>query len=233
MQQGDALWHDTRDKCAITYSRAADALGVGYNSRKQYMKEKLGLTPKPEANWRMMEGNKREPWASEIYRTIMRDTMNVPVVLWTDSFRHEPSDKRIGGSVDRIVTREDMPGEKWVLEIKTAPNADMRSEIPISHLIQMHGLCHTYQLPYAHYFCWSMGQGSLLSKVEWHPDLWSEVIYPRYKEFADLWAIRALPARMTGGEATDLKEEIRAMTFITTITPEPTLSQRLQVEFDC
>lgn len=229
MEQGDAAWHEMRDSCAITYSRAADALGVGYNSRRAYMKEKLGLTPKPEANWRMMEGTKREPWAAEIYRTVMHK-FGYPVVLWTDAFRREPTDHRIGGSVDRIVTCED---EKFVLEIKTAPNADMRSEIPISHLIQMHGLCHTYQLPYAHYFCWSMGQGSLLAKVEFAPELWDEVVYPRYKEFADLWAIRALPPRMPAGYVNDLKEEIRSLCFITAIEPRQPLPQTPPAAMRC
>ncbi len=53
MEQGSAEWLDLRSRHAITWSRAADALGIGYNSRTAYMKQKLGLTPAEEPNWRM------------------------------------------------------------------------------------------------------------------------------------------------------------------------------------
>lgn len=117
MQQGDAAWHDLRDSCAVTWSEAGNALGIGHDSRQAYMKRKLGMKPKKEANWRMEEGTKREPWAAEMYYRFMRDHAEHPVQLWTDAFRRDPADHRLGGSVDRIVTDED--GCKWVLEIKT------------------------------------------------------------------------------------------------------------------
>lgn len=117
MQQGDAAWHDLRDSCAVTWSEAGNALGIGHDSRQGYMKRKLGMKPKKEAVWRMEEGIKREPWAAEMYYRFMRDHADHPVQLWTDAFRRDWQDHRLGGSVDRIVTDED--GNKWVLEIKT------------------------------------------------------------------------------------------------------------------
>lgn len=117
MKQGDAEWLDTRSKCAITWSEAANALGIGYDSRQAYMKRKLGITPPKEPNWRMLEGQKRENWVCELYFRIMGAFWQ-PVDLWVDAFRFDPQDRRLGGSVDRLVT-DRKTGEQWVLECKT------------------------------------------------------------------------------------------------------------------
>lgn len=210
--QGSAGWHDKRDKCAVTWSEAANALGVGYDSGILYMKRKLGLIEKKEPNWRMMEGTKREPYGAELYRQLMWQC-GCRIRMDVDGFRNDPDDNRLGGSPDRIVTDLDT-GEQWLLEIKTCPGGDMREEIPISHIVQMHGLCHTYGLPKAHYFCWSMGQGILMSELTWDDTLWTDVLYPRYKKFADLWAIRALPERSTAEKKERLIGKIKRRTFI-------------------
>ena len=113
----------------------------------------------------------------------------------TDGFRTDPSDKRLGGSPDRIVTDTDT-GERWLLEIKTQPGAnELREEIPVSHILQMHGLCHTYGLEKAHYICWCQHRGCLVAEILFDPGLW-DWLYPHYKSFSDLWSVRALPGRM-------------------------------------
>lgn len=81
------------------------------------MKRKLGITPPVEANWRMKEGNGREPWGAELYLRIM-GFCREPVSFAVESFCSDWQDKRLGGSPDRIVTSA-LTGEKWLLEIKT------------------------------------------------------------------------------------------------------------------
>lgn len=93
------------------------------------------MKPPVEANWRMMEGNKREPWGAELYLRIM-GWCGVDVELQTACFASDPSDKRMGGSPDRIV-EDKKTGERWLLEIKTCPGGDMRTEIPVTHLLQV------------------------------------------------------------------------------------------------
>lgn len=216
MEQGSAAWHDKRDACAITWSEAANALGVGYDSRQQYMKRKLGIVEKKEANWRMLEGQRREPWAVELYFRLMQRA-GYELQLDVDGFRADPQDHRLGGSPDRIVT-DLVTGERWLLEIKTCPDGDMRTEIPVSHITQMHGLCHTYNLPFAHYLCWSQGQGILMCEVRWDPTLWTHDLYPRYKQFADWWALRAVPERVEAEEKEKVLRRIKRKTRITEIS---------------
>ena len=64
-----------------------------------------------------------------------------------------------------------------------------------------------------------------MSEITWDPRLWDEVLYPRYKKFADLWALRVLPERMDSKEKVYLTEMIRAYSHITEI---PSVSTRRQ-----
>lgn len=228
MIQGSEEWLDLRSKHAITWSEAANAIGVGYDSAKQYMKRKLGLIPAKESNWRMQEGQKREPWAAEIYYQLMNHHFDMPVKLYTDGFRSDWQDHRLGGSVDRIVENEQ--GQQWVLEIKTTPGSpNVREEMPISHILQIHGLCHTYKLPAAHYFCWTASQGCYLANIEFAGELWDEIVYPRYKSFADLWALRQLPGKgLTADEKEDLIADIRACCSIEPVFIGHSQTEQLQ-----
>ncbi len=81
------------------------------------MKRKLGMTPPVEQNWRMKEGNEREPWGAELYFRLMA-FCGQPVTFEIDGFRKDWQDHRLGGSPDRIVTDTET-GERWLLEIKT------------------------------------------------------------------------------------------------------------------
>lgn len=223
MKQGSEEWLELRSQHAITWSNAANALGIGYTSRIKYMKQKLGIDPPTESNWRMAEGNRREPWAAECYYRIM-SYAGAFIRLDTDGFRTDPQDSRLGGSPDRLVTDLET-GEKWLLEIKTQPGADeLRDEVPVAHILQMHGLCHTYGLRKAHYFCWCMHRGFLLAEIHFDPQLWTR-LYPRYKMFADLWSVRALPAKMSTREKENLLEMIEQMVEVCRI---PILERKAQ-----
>ena len=89
----------------------------------------------------------------------------------------------------------------------------------------MHGLCHTYGLSKAHYICWSQSQGILVAEVTWDKRLWDEVLYPRYKDFADLWAIRAVPERMNGEDKQELLALIKQYNHVTEL---PAISRTMQ-----
>lgn len=98
-----------------------------------------------------------------------------------------------------------------------------------TYLPQMHGLCHTYKLSKAHYFCWSMSQGFLLAEITFEKELWNELLYPLYKEFADWWAVRHIPKERISAEyKTGLADDIRALCNITAckevqmLAPHPT-----------
>lgn len=212
MKQGDAAWHLARNSCAVTWSRAGAALGVGYISRAAYMKLKLQLSPKIEANWRMMEGNRREPYAAELYFRLMTFAGH-PVTLLTDAFTLLPQDHRMGGSIDRLVEC-DLTGERWVLEIKTCPGGEMRTVIPVTHILQMLCQAKTMGVEKAHYIAWSQCQGILMAELTWDPSLWDQTVFPHLQEFCEWHAREEIPPKMRNGEAQMLEEIIRRKTFI-------------------
>lgn len=89
----------------------------------------------------------------------------------------------------------------------------MRTEIPVTHLLQMLGLCHTYDLHKAHYISSSYGQGILVSEIYFKPRLW-KFLAPRMKQFCDWWSIRVLPPRMDAREKEEILREIKDGCFI-------------------
>ncbi len=226
-KQGSQAWKDERDLHAATCSQYAAALGIGYISRRKYMKRKLGMLRPVEQNWRMSEGNRREPWVCELYYRIM-GACNHPVKLWVDNFKSDPDDHRLGGSVDRLVT--DAQGDRWVLECKTCPGGDMRTEIPVAHLLQMLGLCHVYGLNKAHYICSSYGQGIFLAEITWLPGFWETEIAPRLQEFAAWWAVRRLPPSMKQAEKVHLIELVFANSVITEIPAVGSIRRRRELQ---
>jgi hypothetical protein len=56
-----------------------------------------------------------------------------------------------------------------------------------------------------------------MSEVTWDPRLWSEVLYPIYRDFADLWALRVLPGRMDTKVKTYIQDMVRKYSHITEI----------------
>lgn len=117
LQQGDEQWLRVREQCAVTASRYADALGVGYKSRRRLMQEKLGLKPSDETNELMQFGIDNEAWVCELYLRIMRE-LGYNIRMWSHGFHFDGKDERLGGSIDRVVECQDT-GTRWVLECKT------------------------------------------------------------------------------------------------------------------
>lgn len=222
--QGSNEWKDRRSRCASTCSEYANALGIGYVSRQKYMRTKLGIDAPQEANWRMQQGNLRENWVCELYYRLMH-RFGADISLSIDGFHADPQDWRFGGSVDRVV-QCNKTGEQWVLECKTCPDGDMRVEVPTGHLLQMLGLCHAYNLPKAHYICWSQHQGILLAEVTFAPTLWSNEIYPRLKQFGDWWALRQIPPQMSKIEKDAIVMTIRDNCHVREISAASTWRQQ-------
>lgn len=138
LQQGDEKWLQVRAQCAVTASRYADALGVGYKSRKRLMQEKLGLKPADETNELMQFGIDNEAWVCEVYFRLMRE-LGYNIRMWSHGFHFDRKDERLGGSIDRIVECVDT-GARWVLECKTVSfllllHVGVEVALQLSHLI--------------------------------------------------------------------------------------------------
>ena len=215
MLQGSQEWLDLRACHAATCSEYGTAIGVGYKSRQKYWRVKMGIDAADPCNWRMAEGNRREPFIAELYWHIMR-MCGHNVHLHTDAFREDVDDHRFGGSVDRIVT--DDTGDKWVLEIKSRPEGEgFRDEIPETHLLQMLGLCHAYGLSKAHYICSTYGTTVFLAEVHFNPGFWELHIYPRLREFGWYWGLRREPPRMKSADKLQLLKLIHENCIVTPI----------------
>jgi len=222
MAQGSAEWMLKRKMCATTCSEFASALGIGYISRQKYMRIKLGLEEPEPSNWMMQQGQLRENWVCELYYRIMH-AFKHGVTLYTDSFKVFESDKRLGGSPDRIVRDDD--GDIWLLECKTAYAQQMRDSVPPAHSLQMLGLCAIYGLSKAHYICSNYEKGIYVAEVTWTPGFWSNEILPRLRQFADWWTLKQIPAKMTSGEKQKMLDLIEQHTHVTEI---PAISRLMQ-----
>ncbi len=167
----------------------------------------------------MLKGTEMEPWVVHLYDTAMREEFGKSVELFVDGGRDDVEDARFGGSVDRVVR---LPcGTHIVLECKTAYSPVQRTEIPHGHLLQMLGLCHAYQLPYAHYACYQEDVGFFLAEVRFDERLWRDEIYPRLCQFAAWYEKGVLPPNMPQTEKIALIKRIHELTTVCTVSPAP------------
>lgn len=217
MKQGSETWLEWRISKSATCSEYANALGVGYESRRAYMERKLGIKPTPEPNWMMLRGTEMESWVVEVYEKVMEEEYGLKVKLFVDAGRDDEADDRFGGSVDRVV--ELCTGRRFVLECKTCYSKTPRTEIPHGHILQMLGLCHAYGLPYAHYACYQEGIGFFLARVDFDPSLWRDHIYPRLCQFAEWRAAGVLPPNMPAAEKVALIKTIFELSTVSSIEP--------------
>ncbi len=225
-KQGTPEWHAARNACAATASEYGEALGVGYESRSRMMQRKLGLLPPKECNWRMQFGTEYENWVAEIYYRMMR-TCGKKVRLIPDSFQHDSADVRLGGSIDRIVEDEET-GERWVLEIKCVSTGEVRNFIPLTHKLQMMGLCEAYDLPYAHYIAWTPDEGVYLAEFRYDEELWRETIFPLLVQFANWRDQKVIPPRTSSGTKLFITDAVDAGVHIEEIKCIKSKRRRLE-----
>lgn len=214
MDQGDPAWLAMRKRCVATCSVFGDALGVGYTSPHKLLRRKWGEEDEPEASWIMIEGQKREPYVRSLYLSMFPECdVELPTFNWL------PGDERFGGSPDGIVSDG---SQRWLLEVKTRPNQpELREEIPVTHLVQMLGLCKIYDLPFAHYICHTYNVGIQLARVEFDDALWTEV-YRRLQMFALCFEKHIKPPK------SDTKQFTQFIRDHTHITGFPELESKMQ-----
>lgn len=214
VSQGSAVWFDIRNTCAVTCSNYASAIGVGYSSRRKYMKQRLGLLPRDAPNDLMAFGNEYENWVAKVYQWIMTQARH-SVQLHCHGFCFDPCDDRLGGSIDRIAI---VNGEFVVLECKTCPQrGSVRHEVPVSHLLQMVGLMHAYELSKAHYISWTPEHGVMTCEVTYDATFWTDWLYPRLCEFADWYEMRVIPPKMSSAEKQRVLQAIDEHVHVTPI----------------
>lgn len=178
----------------MTCSNYANAVGIGYTSRAKLMRQKLGLEARDDTNSRMQFGIEYENWVAKVYQWIMTQNGH-RVSLHTHGFCYDPTDERFGGSIDRIAV---VDGEFLVLECKTCPDrGECRREVPDSHLLQLVGLMHAYELSRAHYISWTPEKGVMTCEVTYDAEFWQHYLYPALLEFAAYLEAQTIPPKMT------------------------------------
>lgn len=224
MQQGTEEWKEARRRYAATASRFGDVCGVGYNSAQKYMRQKLGLEPEDEENWMMERGRLMENWVVLVYQQLMREAKRA-VHCREDGIAELPADRRIAGSPDRLVF-EIGTGEWHVLECKTCYRSELRDHLPITHNLQMMGLCAIYGFAKAHYICWLEGEGAQLYEVSWAPGTFEQHVLPLLRRFADFRALKQVPPPFPRGHKKAFTELIESLTTVCTIEPARVARQK-------
>jgi hypothetical protein len=143
-----------------------------------------------------------------------------PVTLITHGFARLEEEPRSGGSPDRIV--EDVAtGERWILEIKTRMKGTARDYIPVSHKLQMIGLCEAYNLPFAHYACWTPYQCVQFARIDYdREEMWTKRLLPAVKEYNDFIFNDVTPPRMGSKVKQERLAAIDDYTEISPIVPK-------------
>jgi hypothetical protein len=149
------IWKAVRRQLYITGSKAGDAIGVGYGSRRAYWKKKVkelarGATIKevfhPQVQSRLDHGQRWENTALYLIKLHLQMRLLTVGIRQVEVLRTgivlSPEDSRIGATPDAY-----LPSQNAVIEIKCRyPNAEPDSatnepystpNIPPSHLIQM------------------------------------------------------------------------------------------------
>lgn len=153
LEQGSAQWLDKR-RCSITSTDASIIMGVNpYKTRKDLLKQKLGLLEEQEENEAMRLGRELEPKARDIY--MLRENCIVfPEVCIHDKFFWAMA------SLDGI-----SESGQHIIEIKCGKNAfekATKGEIPNYYLAQMQHALFVTDLKVCHYFCFWEGKHVLL-----------------------------------------------------------------------
>jgi len=152
LEQGSKEWLEKR-KCCITSTDAASIMGLNpYKSRKDVLKEKLGLGQEQEENEAMRLGRELEPKAREVYM-LQENTIVIPEVCVHDEYHWAMA------SLDGLAE-----GGQHILEIKCGKSAfeqAQRKEIPAYYRCQMQHALFVTGLKVCHYFCFWEGKSIL------------------------------------------------------------------------
>lgn len=214
LEQGGDEWKGVRSRCAVTCSNYAAACGVGYTSRKKLWRQRTGRESPDFKNDIMQFGNDYEDWV--VYSYIWRCAQQGEVVhAMKHGFCYEPSDYRFGGSVDRVIFNE-TTGRTYILECKTNPHGVVpREELSTTHLLQLVGLMHAYEILEAHYVCWTPDVALTFCRVTFDECLWRDHVYPRLCEFAAYVRDNVEPPRVSSADKAALEEAVARHVHVT------------------
>ena len=153
LEQGSQEWLEKR-KCCITSTDAASIMGLNpYKSRKDVLKQKLGLGQEQEENEAMKQGRELEPKAREVYM-LQENVIVIPEVCVHDEYFWAMA------SLDGLAE-----GGQHIVEIKCGKSAfeqAQRGEIPQYYRCQMQHALFVTDLKVCHYFCFWEGKSILL-----------------------------------------------------------------------
>lgn len=153
LEQGSREWLQHRLSC-ITSTDASAIMGLNpYKSRKDVLKEKLGLGKEQEDNEAMRLGRELEPKAREVYM-LKENVIVVPEVVVHDKYYWAMA------SLDGLAENG-----QHILEIKCGKSAfeyALRGEIPAYYKCQIQHALFVTDLKLCHYFCYWDGKSILI-----------------------------------------------------------------------
>jgi putative phage-type endonuclease len=195
LQQGSSDWLETRRKFKITASEAADALGVGPNSRKWLWRIKKNLTTNKTNDWAekaMRHGTDHEELARQRFMTIKDKPQfkKCGMYVYNDDIAASPD------GVDDL----DQPTE--ILEIK-CPYSSLPGAPKIWHLVQIQVQLQATKAQRCHFWCYKppghmdmQDERYFHAVIERDDVLWNEIILPGLNDFISLLDTNTVPLPM-------------------------------------
>jgi hypothetical protein len=217
-QQGSDAWKRRRKACVVTASEFSAALGLcSYRTRGKLWRQKVGIDEEDPSNIAMEHGQIHENEAAECYRWVMKEFTDTTLELRTYSFATYQDDPRFGGSPDRIcVDYEAM--KSHLLEVKCTFPPRERTEVPLSHLVQMQGLLAIFpMLDVADYVSYQAdlsggdNDSVFLARTDFSEELWFKHLLPGLCVFAHYVEMNEEPPRMSPKGKKELKSAVQAL----------------------
>jgi predicted phage-related endonuclease len=216
--QGSEQWKRRRKACVVTASEFSAALGLcPWRSRAKLWRQKMGLEEEDSSNPAMEHGLMYEGEAAECYRWVMKEFTGKSLDLRTYSFATYTQDERFGGSPDRICVDYEA-NQSHLLEVKCTYPPRERTEVPLSHLVQMQGLLAIFTaLPFADYVSYQadMSGGDndsvFVARTDFSEELWFRHLLPGLETFASYVEKDTEPPRMSAKGKKELQEAIGSL----------------------